>query len=310
MVNVHPVVQKSLFFALAGVSLLPFVSAPIALVIGFLMVTIVGNPFPKQSSKVVKKLLQFAIVGLGFGMNFFSAVNAGKEGMFLTVITIVLVLVLGWIVGRALKLNQKTSYLLSSGTAICGGSAIAAIAPIIKVKENQISVAIGTVFVLNAIALLVFPLLGNWMGLSQHDFGLWSAVAIHDTSSVVGAASQYGEEALEVATTVKLGRALWIIPLSLFTVFLFKGSERKIKFPYFILFFIAAMLISTFTPEWKEGYSYIVVFSKRALVLTLFLVGAGLTKETIKKAGSKSLILGVTLWIAVSVVSLGIITLF
>lgn len=284
--------------------LTPYIDAPIALVLGVILALFIGNPFPKQSSKTAKLLLKVSIVGLGFGMNFYNALEAGKEGLLFTVFTIVFTLVFGWILGKWLKTDRKTSYLVSSGTAICGGSAIAAVAPTIAADDKQISVALGTVFILNAIALLVFPLVGGWLGLSQQQFGIWSAIAIHDTSSVVGAAQKYGEEALEIATTIKLGRALWIIPLSLITVFLQRGGKKKISVPYFIGFFILAMLISTFTPQYAEVYSYVVFFSKKALVLTLFLIGTGLSLETVKSVGVKTLLQGSFLWVAISVIVL------
>lgn len=290
--------------------LTPLVDAPTALVLGFLLTLIIGNPYAEQSKKSISWLLKASIIGLGFGMNFFSALNAGKTGLILTISTIAIVLLIGWLLGKLLKLPSKTSYLVSSGTAICGGSAIAAIAPIIQADSRQISVALGTVFILNAIALLIFPFIGEFLELSQYEFGLWSAIAIHDTSSVVGAASKYGEEALEVATTIKLGRALWIIPLSLVTVYFNRKKTVKISIPYFIVLFILAMLISTFTPQFGEIYSFVASFAKRTLVLTLFLIGAGLSLETIRSVGYKTFLLGTILWVVISIVSLMVITNF
>lgn len=305
--NVSPLVKKVLFFVLFLACLTPYVDAPIALVLGVLMATIVGNPYPKQSSKTTKWLLKVAIVGLGFGMNFYSAINAGKDGLIFTVFSIIFTLLFGWMLGKWLKVDSKTSYLVSSGTAICGGSAIAAVGPTIEANDRQMSVALGTVFILNAVALLVFPVIGGWLELSQHQFGVWSAIAIHDTSSVVGAAQKYGEEALGIATTIKLGRALWIIPLSLFTVFINKGGKKKISIPYFIGLFIVAMLISTFIPQLDFIYAYIVLLSKKALVVTLFLIGSGLSIETIKLVGVKTFIQGLILWITVSITVLLIV---
>lgn len=300
-------IQKTIFFLLLLASLTPWISAPIALVFGIVFALLIGNPYEKQAAKAVKKSLKIAIIGLGFGMNFYSAINAGKDGILLTITTIILVLTLGFFVGRLLKMSRKTSCLVSSGTAICGGSAIAAVAPVLKSSEEETSVALATIFVLNAIALFVFPIIGHALELTQHEFGLWSAVAIHDTSSVVGAASQYGEEALEVATTVKLGRALWIIPLALFISIIHRNKESKIKIPYFILLFIAAMLISTFVPQLSSVYEWIAYLSKRLLVATLFLIGTGISLKTIQTVGFKSLGLGIILWITVSIVSLTII---
>jgi len=300
-------IRKILFFLFAIFSLMPMVDAPMALILGVVLAVFIGNPFPKESGKLAKLLLKVAIVGLGFGMNLNSAIEAGKDGLLFTISTIVFVLVFGWVLGKLLKVDSKTSYLVSSGTAICGGSAIAAVAGTIDANEKQISVALGTVFVLNSIALLMFPAVGNWLELSQQQFGIWSAIAIHDTSSVVGAAHKYGEEALELATVIKLGRALWIIPLALVTVFIQRGSARKVSIPYFIGFFILAMLIYTLIPKTEfvsQSFAQIVYFSKRALVLTLFLIGAGLSLETLKSVGPKTFLQGVILWAAISIIVL------
>ncbi len=296
--------QKIIFFAFLLFCLTPYVDSPTALVLGFLMTLLFGNPYEKQSGKSVKWLLKAAIIGLGFGMNFYSAVEAGSDGLLITVITIVSVMILGFILGKILKIDAKTSYLVSSGTAICGGSAIAAVAPIIDANQKQLSVSLGTVFVLNAIALLLFPLIGHLFDLTQYQFGLWSAVAIHDTSSVVGAAAKYGSEALEIATTIKLGRALWIIPLSILTVMLTKKSGNKINIPYFILLFIIAMLINTVFPQFTTVYDVIVLLAKKALVVTLFLIGAGLSLATIQSVGVKTFLQGVILWVVISITSL------
>lgn len=308
--TVSPLVQKIIFFALLLVCLLPFVNAPIALLLGFTMVNTIGNPFKANTSKIVKILLKASIVGLGFGMNFYSAINAGRDSFILTVATIVVVLLLGYVIGKMLNIERKTSYLVASGTAICGGSAIAAVSPIIDADPKQISVALGTVFILNAIALLLFPMIGHYFELTQYQFGLWSAIAIHDTSSVVGAASAYGEEALNIATTVKLGRALWIIPLSIFMVMITKKNKKGIDIPYFIGLFVLAMLISTFLPQLKPVYDVIVMISRQALVVTLFLIGAGLSFAVIKSTGAKTFIQGLSLWIIISVVSLATILYF
>lgn len=301
MIKNKVLLQKVAFFGLLLLCFMPFVDAPIALVLGFALAVTLGNPYAAQSSKTTKWLLKVAIVGLGFGMNFYSAINAGKDGLLFTVFSIVFTLLLGWILGKWLGVEKKISYLVSSGTAICGGSAIAAVAPTIDASDRQISVALGTVFILNAIALIVFPWIGHALDLSQQQFGVWSAIAIHDTSSVVGAASKYGEKALEIATTIKLGRALWIIPLSIFTVLINKGGKKKISLPYFIGLFILAMLISTFLPQFGWLYQYVVLLSKKALVITLFLIGSGLSIETIKSVGVKTFLQGVLLWIAISV---------
>lgn len=276
------------------------------MVIGFIFHLSLGHPFASKNKSAVNWSLKIAVVGLGFGIQYEKALAAGQEGFVLTVIGISLTLLLGWLLGKLLKLNPKSSYLLSTGTAICGGSAIAAIAPIIKAEERDISMAIGTVFLLNSVALLIFPPIGLWLEMSQIEFGTWAAIAIHDTSSVVGAAATYGSEALEIATTIKLARALWIIPLALVTTRLFK-SEGKIKFPWFILLFIGAMLINSIVglPEgWSSGISGM---ARKILTATLFLVGAGLSVDKIKKAGWRSLVLGLSLWVFISISSLAAI---
>lgn len=282
----------------------PYVSAPIALVGGFLFTLFFGHPFEKLNHKATNLLLKASVVGLGFGMNLDSALAAGRDGFWLTVCSITLVLTLGYFIGKRLGMPRRTSHLVASGTAICGGSAIAAVAPAVNASEKEMSVSLGVVFLLNAIALVVFPFIGHLLGLTQHQFGLWSAIAIHDTSSVVGAASAYGDEALMVATTVKLARALWIIPISLLSAVLFKSSGKKISIPWFIFFFILAMLANTYLPFVSTFGPAINSISKTALVVTLFLIGAGLSVEKIKSVGWKPLILGIILWVVVSVLSL------
>lgn len=285
----------------------PYVSAPIALVGGFLFTLFFGHPFEKLNHKATNLLLKASVVGLGFGMNLDSALAAGRDGFWLTVCSITLVLTLGYFIGKRLGMPRRTSHLVASGTAICGGSAIAAVAPAVNASEKEMSVSLGVVFLLNAIALVVFPFIGHLLGLTQHQFGLWSAIAIHDTSSVVGAASAYGDEALMVATTVKLARALWIIPISLLSAVLFKSSGKKISIPWFIFFFILAMLANTYLPFVSTFGPAINSISKTALVVTLFLIGAGLSVEKIKSVGWKPLILGIILWVVVSVLSLIVI---
>lgn len=300
----HPHLAKAIFLLLALLCLTPIISAPVALVMGFLLSLFFGNPYELTTQKLISKLLQISVVGFGFGMNAFSALKAGKEGFLFTVVSIISVLILGFIFTRFLKIDKITGYLISGGTAICGGSAIAAVSPIVKAKPNQISVALAVVFTLNSIALIIFPIIGHLLALSQQDFGLWCAIAIHDTSSVVGAASKYGAQALEVATTVKLARALWIIPLSFFSVMVFKNKETKIKIPLFIGYFIIAMLLNTYVPFVQTISPYIVTIAKAGLTLTLFLIGAGLTLKVIKTVGLKPLLLAVLLWIIISVGSL------
>lgn len=251
------------------------------------------------------------MVGLGFGMNLHTSLASGKEGLLFTIISVVGTIVIGMLIGqKLLKVNRDTSYLISSGTAICGGSAIAAVGPVIKAKDSDMSVALATIFVLNAIALFVFPVLGGWLGLSQHEFGTWAAIAIHDTSSVVGAGAAYGEEALQVATTIKLTRALWIIPLALVTSVIFKTGGKKISIPWFILWFIVAILLNTYildsVPEVGKAISGL---ARKGLIITMFFIGASLSSDVLKAVGLKPLLQGVLLWLVISAGSLAYILL-
>ena len=283
---------------------MPFISNPIALVGGILFAHFIGNPFPQFSHKATRWLLKICVIGLGFGMNIHAALNAGKDGFLLTVFTIIITLALGIGIGKLLKLPAKTAHLLASGTAICGGSAIAAVSTVVKASQEEISVSLGTIFLLNSIALIIFPPLGHFIGLTQHQFGLWSAIAIHDTSSVVGAAAAYGQEALQLATTVKLARALWIIPLCLFSAMVFKSKSKKINIPWFIGLFILAMLMNSYIPYISTFNKYIVSVSKTGLTITLFVIGIGLSIDKIKSVGWKPLFLGFLLWILISITSL------
>ncbi len=301
--------QKVVFFLLILVCLTPFVSPPIALAFGLILAFTVGNPFPAQTAKITRILLQFSVVLLGFGMNLRAVYEAGKDGILFTIATIFGTLAVGFLVGKLLKINDKTSSLISSGTAICGGSAIAAVAPVIDADSEEISVSLGTVFILNSIALLLFPLIGRALNMSQHQFGIWAAIAIHDTSSVVGAAQSYGAEALALATIVKLARALWIAPVALLFSVLYRGkSEKKTKIavPYFILFFLLATLIRTYTPPTfpPSVFDSLIMLAKTGLTVTLFLIGASLSREVLRNVGVKPLMQGVILWILISVVSL------
>ena len=302
--KINPIYVKVIFALAALLCLTPFISSPIALLMGIILTNLLFNPFPVLSGKTVKWLLKISVVGLGFGMDLNKSLEVGKEGLLLTIITISTTLILGYFIGKLLKLDRVISYLIASGTAICGGSAIAAVSAVIKAKEKDISIALGVVFFLNALAIFIFPVLGHQLGLSQKDFGLWSAIAIHDTSSVVGAALAYGEEALGIAVTVKLSRALWIIPLSIFSMFLFKGKSNSIKIHWFILLFVLAVIANSYLnlPEWMSFN--IPEISKQLLILTLFLVGTGLTFASIKESGAKPIVLGVSLWVIISVISL------
>ena len=290
-----------LFLALAVLSFSPIVSPPIALLFGILFVNIFGKVL--ETDRFVKKLLQYSIIGLGFGINLNTAIEAGSQGFLFTVSTIALVMIFGLFLAKILKIDKTIAQLISAGTAICGGSAIAAVAPILKANSKQTSVALGIVFVLNAVALFIFPEIGHFFNLSQNQFGIWSAIAIHDTSSVVGAASKYGNEALQIATTVKLARALWIIPLA-FLISIFTKSEGKIKIPYFIGFFILAILAGTYLPFLQNFNTIISEISRDTLKVALFLIGAGLSLQNLKNIGIKPLLLGIILWIFISSISL------
>ena len=285
----------------------PLSSPPLGLLLGLLLSQTIGHPFLKQNSRLTKILLQLSVIGLGFGMNLFEAAKAGKEGFLFTICSISITLAGGLILGKLLKIDQKISYLLSAGTAICGGSAIAAVGPIIDAKEEQMSVALGTVFILNALALFIFPMIGSDLGLSQYKFGMWAAIAIHDTSSVVGAAQKYGPQALQVAATVKLERALWIIPLSFVTALVFKNKKSPVHIPYFIFIFIAAMTLNTFLPFLHPANEMIVMAAKKGMTITLFLIGAGLSRTALRTVGFKPLLLGIILWVFISAGSLFVI---
>lgn len=299
-----PLWVKIIFWILLALTLTPWVSPPLALLLGLAIAQTIQHPYPQYNQKATSWLLKISVVGLGFGMNAAAALRAGKQGFVFTVVSITGILILGFILGRLLKINNKTAHLISSGTAICGGSAIAAVAPVIRAEESQITVALGTVFILNAVALLIFPSIGHHFHLSQQQFGLWCAIAIHDTSSVVGAAAKYGNEALGIATTVKLARALWIIPVALMSTALFKSKGTKIKIPYFIGLFIVAIILNTYVPFIRNISDGIVAISKAGLTATLFLIGCGLSRKLWKAVGIKPLLQGVILWVVISIATL------
>lgn len=289
-----------------------FVSPAIALFLGIALALILGSPYVDFAKKGSKYLLQISVVGLGFGMNLFNSLQAGKEGMIFTIVSVVGVMVIGYCLGRALGVTKKLAYLISSGTAICGGSAIAAVAPVVDADDNETSMSLAVIFTLNAVALFIFPPIGHFLGLTQNEFGIWAAIAIHDTSSVVGASASYGEQALMIATTVKLTRALWIIPLALVSMLFFMrkkedGSKRKIYIPWFIFLFIGAMIFNTYVamPEWLTRV--ISTGSHKCLSVTLFLIGSGLSLGAIRAVGAKPVILGIALWVLISVVTLVVV---
>ena len=289
-----------IYLTFALLCLTPLISSPIALVLGFMLVSFGFVPTQFNVNKITKKLLSYSIIGLGFGINLDQAIDASSGAIGLIISSIFCTLTLGWIFTRLLNIDHKTGHLIASGTAICGGSAIAAIAPAIDATEEQTSLALATVFVLNSIALFVFPVIGHLLAMSQHAFGMWCAIAIHDTSSVVGAASSYGEEALVIATTLKLARALWIIPIALLSAFLFKGKSKKVTVPPFIILYCLAIVFAHYVPAFSDLYQYIFSASKQTLVLCLFLIGSGITFGKIKNAGMRPLLLGILLWIIIS----------
>lgn len=299
--------KKVFFIVVALFCLTPYVSPPIALLMGIVIAQFMVNPFIRYNHKATNYLLKASVIGLGFGMNAYRSLEAGKEGLLFTFVSIVGTLIVGYFLGRWLKLERKTTHLISTGTAICGGSAIAAVSPVIRADEKQISVALGIVFILNSIALFIFPMIGHFLELSQTQFGMWSAIAIHDTSSVVGAASRYGAQALEIATTVKLTRTLWIIPVAILSSILFKNKNSKLKIPYFIGLFVLAMFANTYIPFVRTYSPYVVDMAKAGLTLTLFLIGSGLSKSVVKSVGIKPLILGILLWVLISISSLWVI---
>ena len=286
---------------------IPQINAPIALLAGLIFAFSFKNPCPKFNKKTSKYLLQIAVVCLGFNMNLHESLKSGSEGMMFTVVSVIGVMILGILIGYWFHLNRKTAYLISSGTAICGGSAIAAVGPVLKANENEMAVSLGVIFILNAIALFIFPPIGHMLDMSQEQFGTWAAIAIHDTSSVVGAGEQYGEVALQMATLIKLTRALWIIPLAIVTMFLFREKGSKISIPWFIFIFILAMIVNTYVslPEWFVNA--MVWVARRGMVVTLFLIGASLSLATVRQVGIKPLLLAISLWVIISLSSLAVV---
>jgi uncharacterized integral membrane protein (TIGR00698 family) len=294
---------KLLYFLCLIFVVSPLASPPIALAIGLAFGLLFSHPFARQAKSVSKTLLQICVVGLGFGMNLQQVLRAGRTGFIYTALGIAATMAAGIALGRWLKVESISALLISVGTAICGGSAIAAVGPVAGAKDEQMSVSLGTVFILNSVALLIFPSIGLAAGLTEPQFGLWAALAIHDTSSVVGAAAKYGAGALATGTTVKLARALWIVPLTL-GIALSRRSEVKIQWPWFILFFCVAAIINTYLPAGGAAYSLITRLARIGLTVTLFLIGSGISKATLRKVGARPLIQGVVLWLIVGALSL------
>ena len=300
--------RRIVFLALFAVSLVPGVTAPMALLAGVAFALTWGNPFPPQSKRVQTWLLQGAVVGLGAAMNLGTVLRVGGAGAVQTLLGLSLTLGLAWILARVLRTEPTTSLLIGVGTAICGGSAIAAVGPAIGAKSQQTSVALAVVFLLNAVALVVFPIVGRLMALSPEQFGLWCALAIHDTSSVVGAAMQFGEASLAVGTTVKLARALWIIPLTLVLARFWRhetpAGEERPRRPWFIFGFLGVAALVTWVPSLQAAGQFVAVVARQVLVAALFLVGAGVSREALKQVGARPVILGVVLWVIVAAATL------
>jgi len=319
MLTTMPALSKILYILISVFILMPFgqlgwgdnpISAPWALLLGLVFALTLPMPYPAFNKKASKYLLQVAVVGLGFTMNVHESLRSGGEGMLFTVVSVVGVMVLGMLLGYWMHLQRKTSYLIASGTAICGGSAIAAVGPVLRADSREMAVSLGVIFILNAVALFIFPLIGAYFGMSQQQFGTWAAIAIHDTSSVVGAGEVYGEEALRVATTIKLTRALWIIPLALVTMFVFRREgqgKSKVSIPWFIFIFIAAMCVNTWCALPQGLNTWFEWLARRGMVLTLFYIGASLSFSTIRSVGFRPLLLAIVLWMAIGVSSFVVI---
>ena len=298
--------SKNLFFAGLIIAASGLISTPLALVAGLLYGLWFAHPYHLDAKKLSTFLLQASVVALGFGMNLHQVVHAGRTGLLYTVVSITLVMAAGLALGRFLQVDGVTSMLISVGTAICGGSAIAAVGPVTDASEEQMAISLGTVFVLNSIALLLFPAIGQSLHLSQSQFGLWSALGIHDTSSVVGATAKYGAKALLVGTTVKLTRALWIVPLA-FVVASLNKSKTSIRWPWFILLFCLAAVASTYLPAFSRSYSALYTLGKVGLTATLFLIGSGISRSTLKQVGVRPLLQGVLLWALVALSTLALV---
>ena len=295
--------SKILFVLGLAFCLTLWASPPVALLAGLFFGAIAEHPYPGESRQVSKYLLQAAVVGLGFGMNLHQVLRAGRSGFVYTAVGIGFALMVGTVLGKLVRVHPRASFLISTGTAICGGSAIAAVGPVLGATEDEMSVSLGTIFLLNSVALLTFPAIGTAMKLSQPQFGLWAALAIHDTSSVVGACAKYGVAALAVGTTVKLARALWIVPITVAAA-VKTGSKTRIRWPWFILFFCLAAMLNTYFLEGLPVYQFLSRTGKLMLIFTLFLIGATLSPTALREVGPRPLIQGVLLWIVVAATSL------
>lgn len=297
---------KNLFFVLLIISASGLISPAIALLAGLIYGLSFAHPYHLDAKNLSSFLLQASIVLLGFGMNLQDVIKAGRSGFLYTALSITFALLLGLAIGRLFKVQDKSALLISAGTAICGGSAIAAVGPVVNAGDEEMAVSLGTVFVLNSVALFLFPAIGSSLHLSQNQFGLWSALAIHDTSSVVGATAKYGSDALLVGTTIKLARALWIVPL-VFAVALFKKGKTQIKWPWFIVLFCLAAVAATYLPWFAPAYPKLSALGKTGLTVTLYLIGTGISRPTLKQVGVRPLLQGILLWAIVATLSLALI---
>ena len=301
--NLKSVLIKTFFFAGLIISASGYISPPIALTAGIIFGLSVAHPLPADSKDLSRFLLQASVVALGFGMNLHEVIKAGRSGFVYTALGISFALIVGLALGKFLQVRGNSSFLITAGTAICGGIAIAAVGPILQADEQEMAVALGTIFILNSVALLVFPLVGWALHLTEQQFGLWAALAIHDTSSVVGAASKYGPYALVVGTTVKLARALWIVPLALITAAV-KRSNSKVKLPWFILFFCLAAVVNTYVPNISHLTQSFFTLGRFSLTAVLFLIGTSISPAALKEVGWRPLAQGILLWIVVALTSL------
>jgi len=295
--------QKIIFITCLALSACPWVGTATALIMGVCFSLLLGNPWPQKSAHFSRVILQLSVVGLGFGLSLGEVLHTGKNSILYTIIGISITLTVGHLLGTLFKVDKNTSALIAFGTAICGGSAIAAMAPVLKAKNDETAVALATVFILNSVALLLFPLIGHMAHLDQVTFGTWAGLAIHDTSSVVGAASVYGSQALAIGTTVKLTRAIWITPVVLGVAWL-KESDRKTKVPLFILGFVLSAAIRTAVPQYEHYWGKLAAIARQSLVVTLFLIGAGLSREVLSEVGIRPFLQGITLWLFVSALTL------
>ena len=298
-----PTLAKVLFVFGVLLSFSGFLSPPLALTLGLLFGLSFRHPYLAESRGITRILLQSSVVALGFGMNLHEVVKAGRSGFVYTALGICFAILVGLALGKLLQVRGNSSFLITTGTAICGGSAIAAIGPILQADEEEMAVSLGTIFILNSVALLIFPPIGSALRLSQTQFGLWAALAIHDTSSVVGAATKYGVQALIIGTTVKLARALWIVPLALVTAAM-KHHRSRIQIPWFIAFFVLAAVANTYVASLSHVTPWLFRLGRLGLTATLFLIGAGISRSTLKEVGWRPLLQGVMLWIAVGMTSL------